>query len=167
MVTPGACCGLAVCSPTSDVDGKAEPGNPVAGHPFATDDGWHGVVRPQPGGVNQIPSTTPPQWGSDLWRPRVLAAPGCVSRRAGLQAADVPVAQPPVDQREQLTGGGDLGDVGPAPLGDAGPGRSDRPAVHALHRLDRGPPHQVVALLGDPTTVDLGVRLPGPWGNLG
>jgi len=38
----------------SDVDGWRVAGSPVAGHSFATDKrGWHGVLRPQPDGVNQ------------------------------------------------------------------------------------------------------------------
>ena len=47
----------------------------VAGHPFATGIGWHGVLRPQPGGVNQIRSTTPPAAGV---RPGPTSRPGCV-----------------------------------------------------------------------------------------
>src|SRR6266545_803564 len=59
--------------------------------------------------------------GSDLRRPRVLAASRRCSRRAG-QATDVPVAEPVVDQGEQLAGGGDLADVRAAVLADAGAG---------------------------------------------
>ena len=44
-------------------------------------------------------------WGSDLRRPRVLAAPEGCSRWSG-QATDVSVAQTVVDQGEQLAGGG-------------------------------------------------------------
>src|SRR6266487_4870560 len=47
-----------------------------------------------------------------------------------------------------------------AMLGQPGPGGPQWPVVQALHRLDRGPPHQVAALLGDPAPVDLGVGLP-------
>jgi hypothetical protein len=44
-------------------------GIPVAGHPFAAGGGRHGVLRPQPGGINQDRSTAP-WWGSDTERPR-------------------------------------------------------------------------------------------------
>jgi len=61
----------------------AVPGGPVAGHPFATGRGWHGVLRRQPGGVNQITSTASPVGGSDHPRPRVWL------RRAGVHAGRV------------------------------------------------------------------------------
>src|SRR5262249_52121587 len=46
-----------------------KPGGPVAVHSFAAEEGRHGVVRPQPGGVNQDGSTTPSR-GSGHSRPR-------------------------------------------------------------------------------------------------
>src|SRR6266540_3735830 len=96
--------------------------------------------------------------GSDLQRPRVLAAPEGRSRRSG-QATDVSVAQRVVDQGEQLAGGGDLGDVRASAFGQPGPGTPDRTAVETLHRFDGGPADQMVALLGDAATVDGGVGL--------
>ncbi len=83
--------------------------------------GRHGVVRPQPGGVNQSRRPRHRGGGQTCVRPRVLAAPERRSRRSG-QATDVPVAQPVVDQGEQLAGGGDLGDVRAAAFGQPGPG---------------------------------------------
>jgi hypothetical protein len=50
----------------------------------------------------------------------------------------MPVAEPIVDQREQLTAGGNLGDIDAAVRADAGPGGADGAAVDALHGLDRG-----------------------------
>jgi hypothetical protein len=44
---------------------------------------------------------------------------------------------------------------------------SDRPTVQGLHGLDSRPAHEMVALLGDPTTVDLGVGLPMAGGHPG
>ena len=58
------------------------------------------------------------------------------------------------------------------PFGQPGPGTTDRAAVEALDRFDGGPTDQVVALLGDPSTVDRGVGLtvagghPGPGAQL-
>ena len=52
--------------------------------------GWHGVIRPQSGVVNQVRTTAPRTWGSDTARPRFLTAPAR-SHRSG-QATDVPVA---------------------------------------------------------------------------
>src|SRR5262245_65749914 len=103
-------------------------GSPVAVHSFATGNGWHGVLRPQPVGVNQILDRACAR-GSHPTRPRGLAAPGWWSRGPG-PATDVPVAQPVVDQREQLAAGGDLGDVRATPFADAGSGGADRAAVH-------------------------------------
>src|SRR5687768_9410017 len=110
----------------------------VAGHPFATDQGWHGVVRPQPGGSITCARPRHHWWGSDVPRPRVLAASRSCSRRSG-QATDVSVTQPVVDQGEQLAGGGDLGDVRAAALTDPGPDTTERPATDPLDRFDGGP----------------------------
>lgn len=44
----------------------------VAGHPFATVNGWHAVLRSRPGGVNQTKSTASPLLGARpgaTWRP--------------------------------------------------------------------------------------------------
>lgn len=54
-----------------------------------------------------------------------------------------------VEVLEAVAGRGDRADAGAAALTDADPGGADRPAPHALHRLDSGPPQQRVALLGD------------------
>ena len=101
--------------------------------------------RSQPGSINL--STAPVPGGSHPCRPRGWLRRAWSSRGSGL-VTEVPVAEPVVDQREQLTAGGDLGDVDTAVRTDAGPGGADRAAVDALHGLDRGPADQPVALPG-------------------
>src|SRR6266496_4691664 len=97
----------------------------VAGHPFATGEGGMECCgRSQAGSIRYLDHATG-RWGSDQPRPRVLAASRRYSRRSG-QATDVPVAQPVVDQGEQLARGGDLADVRAAVLADAGPSMADR-----------------------------------------
>ena len=81
---------------------------PAAGHPFAQLCG-HGAVRWQHAGP--IKWATTPGRGSDSAAAARVLRPGCSRRSAGGQGADVPVAQPVVDQGEQFACRGDLGDV--------------------------------------------------------
>jgi len=69
------------------------------------------------------------------------------------------VTQAPVDEGEKFAGGSDFGDVGAASFFEPGPVLAE-PAVGAepLHGFHRGPAHQPVALLGDTSAVDFGVR---------
>jgi hypothetical protein len=60
------------------MDAQASRG-PAAGHPFATGTGWHGVIRPQSGGVNQVRTTAPRTWGSDPPRPPLSPRPATTS----------------------------------------------------------------------------------------
>src|SRR4051812_7799043 len=102
-------------------------------------------------------------------------APGCAgpwsSRRCG-QATDVTVTQPVEDEGEEFAGGSDLADVRAASFPDTDSGVSERTLTESLHGLDRSPPHQRVALFGDPSSVDLRIRLamfgghPGPGAQL-
>lgn len=57
---PGVCDGGVLQCPKWTISGA---GSPVAGHSFATGKGRHGVLRPQPAGVNQVRSTAPPWVG--------------------------------------------------------------------------------------------------------
>jgi hypothetical protein len=88
--------------------------------------------RSQPGSI-KCSRPRPVAGRSHPTRPRGLAAPGSCSRGPG-QAADVSVAQPIVDQREQLAAGGELGDVRAAALPRCGPGRrrQGRPGLSRL-----------------------------------
>ncbi len=109
-------------APTSDVDGwqlSARVWLPVIPSP-PTGGGMECCGRSQAGSIRYA-RPRHQRRGSDLRRPRVLAASRRCSRRAG-QATDVPVAEPVVDQGEQFAGGGDLADVRAAVLADAGAG---------------------------------------------
>lgn len=60
-------------------------------------------------GVNQVSDHA--VRGSDSAAAAHVLRPGCSRRPTAGQCADVPAAQPVVDQREQFSGRGDLGDV--------------------------------------------------------
>src|SRR5437879_9267160 len=84
------------------------------------------------------------------------------------EAADLAVAQPVVDEGEEPTRRGDTGDVLPAAFRDAVVILLDLlGAPHAGDGLDRSPPDQDGALLGDPASADLQVRLPMLGGHPG
>src|SRR5437879_1992194 len=77
------------------------------------------------------------------------------------EAADLAVAQPVVDEGEELTSRGDPGDVLPPAFRDAVVVLLDLlRAPHMRDGLDRCPPDEDRALLGDPAPADLQVRLP-------
>ena len=83
--------------------------------------------------------------------------------------ADVSVAQPVVDEGEQLAGRGDLGDVAAAAGLDPLAIKGDLGGVRlALDGLDSRPPHEFAALFGDVSAVHDSVRFavargqPGP-----
>ena len=80
----------------------------------------HGVMRPQPSGVNQ--TATAPRRGVRPGRPRSWLRREAQPPRWSGQATDVSVAQPVVDEGEQLAGGGDFGDVRRGVDRLAGPG---------------------------------------------
>src|SRR5437868_7141718 len=105
-------------------------------------------------------------WGSDTERPRAWLRRDWYSRCRG-QATDMAVAQPVEDEREKFAGGGDLADVRAASFADPHAGLPERTLAKALDGLDRGPPNQRVALLGDPPPVDLGVGLTVLGGHAG
>jgi hypothetical protein len=80
--------------------------------------------------------------------------------RRALEATGVPVAQHVVDDVEKLTGRSDLRDLGgglPAPVPDPLPVVSHIRLAGPSTRLDRGPPQQPRALLGDVPLPGLGV----------
>src|SRR2546427_10752079 len=91
-------------------------GGSGAGHLFAAV-GRHGVVRPQPGGLNQKGDLAD---GSGVMT-SASSRRGCVrsvSRGVAGGAADFAVAQAVEHEREKFAGGGDPGDVAVvAPLG--------------------------------------------------
>ena len=89
------------------------------------------------------------------------------------QPTNMVVTQRVEDALDQHTGGGDLGLVAAAAFGDL-VAEGTQPGVRSdpLYRLDRRPPHQLVALFGDPPAVHPGVGLvvaggqPRPAGQL-
>lgn len=86
-------------------------------------------------------------------RPEVLYA-GAVWRRLGQAAAHGAVAQRVVDELDQFASRGDDADVAAAALGDSvAVGADTGVPAGALHRLDRGPAHEVAALFGAPAAV--------------
>ena len=94
---------------------------------------------------------------------------GPISRRVTGEAADLAVAQPVVDERQQLAGGGDAADVATPSGTDASFDRGDlRVADRTGDRFDGSPAQQPGALLGDPAAGDVAVGLavarsqPGP-----
>ena len=131
---------------------------------------WSAWSCAAPGGARDQSLTRPrpiPLAGhADSGRARTRST-GLSSGRGGLQAAGLPVAQGVVDDGQQLAGRGHLRDLGrgfPAPvpdpllvLGHVGLGG-------ALAGLDRGPPQQPRALLGDVPTAGLLIRGVDPRG---
>ena len=119
-------------------------------------------------GRGQSEGTTSPGVGVMTSTTRVRPREGR-SCAGPMQAADVPVAHPGEDQFDELSGGGDLADVGSAALSDL---VADLPEpgvlAEALDSLDGGPADQCAALFGDPPAVNLGIGLvvfgsqPGP-----
>jgi hypothetical protein len=112
---------------------------------------WSGAVATR--GVNQEDDHA--DRGSDKIAASRGLRPECSRRPVSVKRADVAVAQPVVDQREQSAGDRDGGDVAAPPGADLRPGR-DQPARgdrDALHRLDRGPSDQRGALFICGTTV--------------
>src|SRR5439155_764423 len=115
-------------------------------------------------------ATAPPEWGSCR---SASSRSGCddrVSTRLGpSEATELTVAQAVVDEDEELARHRGAGDVLPAAVGDAViVGLEFRAATNLGDRLDRRPPHQLGALLGDLPATHLAVRLsmlggePGP-----
>ena len=128
----------------------------------------HGVVRWQHAGPIKR-ATTPMVRGSDNCAAARGLRPECSRRPGTIERADVAVAQPVVDQREQFACRGDLGDVLAAASFDAlFVGRDLGRRRVALHRLDRRPADRFGALFGDVSAVHDGVGLavargqPGP-----
>jgi hypothetical protein len=122
-------------------------GGSGAGHLFAAL--WrHGVVRPQPGGLNQKGDL------ADVSGVMTSASSrrGCVrsvSRGVSGQAADFAVAQAVEHEREEFAGRGDPGDVAVvAPLGElAELALEEASPSTAADRLDGRPAHQFRPLL--------------------
>src|SRR6478672_10567499 len=110
---------------------------PAAGHPFAQQLwAWSGAVATC--GVNQGGDHA--VGGSDNLATARGLRPECSRRPVLVERADVAVAQPVVDQREQFACRGNLGDV----LAAAGfdtvfVGRDLGGGLVPLHRLDRRP----------------------------
>src|SRR5437879_2011809 len=113
-------------------------------------------VRPQPGGLKQLPRPR----RSITARAHVVRRARAVavsepSRRLG-EHADLAVAQAVVDEREKFAGGGDAADVATTLSRHPQVGGFDGgPAVIAGTGFDRRPPHEMVALLGDVAALDL------------
>src|ERR1700736_222154 len=115
----------------------------------------HGAVRVQHAGHIST-ATAPKVRGSDYWAATRVLRPRYSRRHLAGQSADVSVAQPVVDQREQLAGRGDLGDVAAAAGFDPFAIKGDLGDVGlTLDGLHGRPPHKFAALLGDvPATND-------------
>ena len=72
------------------------------------------------------------------------------------ETADLTVAQPVVDERQQVAGGGDAADVATPPATDACFDRSDLRVTHRPRDcFHRRPTQQPRALLGDPAALDV------------
>src|SRR5262245_2113952 len=125
---------------------------------------WSGAVATR--GVNHVGDHA--GRGSDSAAAAHGLRPEC-SRCAGtVKRADVPVAQPVVDQCEQFACRGDLGDVFTAASFDTVfVGCNLGGALLTLHRFDRRPSDQFRALFGDMSTVHDGVGLAVAWGQPG
>src|SRR6267378_3926816 len=115
---------------------------------------WSGARATR--GVNQYSDHAEIR-GSDYWAAARVLRPRCSRRHLTVgHGADVSVAQPVVDEGEQLAGRGDLGGVG-----------------LALDGLHGRPPHEFAALLGDVPAANDGVRFavgggqPGPRAQVG
>src|SRR5258705_5134380 len=124
--------------------GRAE--SSAAGHPFARAMGaWSGARATR--GVNQNGDRAEIRGSDNSPTARVLR-PRCSHCHLTVgQGSDVSVAQPVVDEGEQLAGRGDVGDVAAAaaldPFGRQGDVGSVQLAVDGLHNP---PPHQVASL---------------------
>jgi hypothetical protein len=99
--------------------------------------------------------------------PELPAGRGPISCGLG-EAADLAVAQPVVDQRQQLSGGGDTADVA-APAGaDTCFDRGDLGVAYRPGDCFHGrPAQQPGALFGDPAAVGVAVGLAVAWGQPG
>ena len=163
------------CGPSPGCDGAGTLGQgrtlPAAGHPFAQLWwAWSGAVATR--GVNQ--EWRPRRWGSDMRATARGLRPERSRRPVSVQRADVSVAQPVVDQREQFACRGNLGDVFAAASFDSvfvGCDLGRRRVT--LHRLDGRPTNQFGALFGDmPAVYDaIGLAVargqPGPRAQVG
>ena len=88
-------------------------------------------------------------------------------RRRG-EAADLAVAQPVVDECQQVAGGGDAADVATPPGTDVCFDRGDLGVTDgAGDGFDRRPAQQPRALFGDPAAGDVAVGLAVAWGQPG
>src|SRR5258705_2193266 len=135
--------------------GRAE--SSAAGHPFARAMGaWSGARATR--GVNQNGDRAEIRGSDNSPTARVLR-PRCSHCHLTVgQGSDVSVAQPVVDEGEQLAGRGDLGDVAAAAGLDPLAIKGDFCGVRlALDGLDSRPPHEFAALLGDVPAANDGV----------
>ena len=134
---------------TVDAYGLGQGRNLGCGHPFAPQRG-HGAVRVQHAGSIKT-ATAPRCRGSYNCTTARVLRPRCSRRHLSVgQGADVSVAQPVIDEGEQLAGRGDLGDVTASAGLDPFAITGDFGGVGlALNGLDGRPPHQFAALLGD------------------
>src|SRR5712675_2438440 len=109
---------------------------------------WSGARATR--GVNQYSDHAEIR-GSDYWAAARVLRPRCSRRHLTVgHRADVSVAQPVVDEGEQLAGRGDLGDVAAAAGLDPLAIKGDLGGVGlALDGLHGRPPHEFAALLGD------------------
>src|SRR5215213_4422635 len=125
---------------------------------------WSGAVATR--GVNQEDDHA--DRGSDKIAASRGLRPECSRRPVSAKRADVAVAQPVVDQREQFACRGDLGDVFAAASFDAVfVGRDLGRGLVTLHRFDRCPADQLRALFGDMPAMYDGVGLAVAWGQSG
>jgi len=155
---------LRSCSKASSAGGQPE--KPGAVHLFAATR-RHGVVRPQPGGLNQSGGHADVR-GPGNSRARNGLRPFRFSLRLG-QATDLAVTQAVVDEDEKFAGGRHPSDLlAPALAHPVVVGPDRRVGALAGHRLDGRPAHETRALLGDMAPADLLVGLavrrsePGP-----
>ena len=114
-------------------------------------------------------ATAPGSEGSDNLPAARVLRPRCSRRRLTVgHGADVSVAQPVVDEGEQLAGRGDLGDIAAAaglnPFAIKGDLRTVR---LVLDGLDGRPSHEFAALLGDVSAPHNGVRFAVGGGQTG
>lgn len=117
----------------------------AAGHPFARRVRAFQRYGEATRGVNHVGDHAA-EAGVRQCSDRARVAPGSSRRPAVGQCADVPVAQPVVDQCEQFSCRGDLGDVlAAAGLDPCAIGRDFRAPGRLLDGLDRRPAHQFAA----------------------
>ena len=122
--------------------------------------GVRGALRPQRFRLGSITySTRTRRWGHADRRARIRSLCPNRSRRHLVEAADMSVTQPVVDQRQESAGCGDSRDLVSSRRSDPPVGVADWwSALVAGNSFDRRPPHQRGALLGDRARVRCGLH---------